>query len=70
VTLHPRVTALFPVFGGEMATAKIQPVKGSEWIFRALCEKILLGLDGLDRWNGDRTGIVFSGEVCYTWPKV
>jgi hypothetical protein len=33
VTLHPRVAALFLVFGGEMAAAKIQTVKGSEWIF-------------------------------------
>lgn len=29
--------------------------------------KILLGLDGLDRRNGHRTGIVFSREICYTW---
>ena len=36
---------LFPVFGGEMATAKIQTVKVGEWrFFRALCEKILLVL--------------------------
>jgi len=38
---------LFPVFGGEMATAKIQTVKGLRVeIFCALCEKILLALDG------------------------
>ena len=30
-------------------------------------QKILLGLDGLDSRNGHRTGIVFSGEICYTW---
>ena len=30
-------------------------------------QKILLGLDGLDRRNGDRTGIVFIGDMCYTW---
>ena len=42
---------LFPVFGGEMATAKIQTVKGAEWRFFAK-QKILLGLDGLDRRNG------------------
>jgi len=31
---------LFPVFGGEMATAKIQTVKGLRVeIFRALCKK-------------------------------
>jgi len=34
---------LFPVFVGEMPTAKIQTVKGLRVeIFRALCEKILL----------------------------
>ena len=33
---------LFPVFGGEMATAKIQTVKGAEWRFFAK-QKILLG---------------------------
>ena len=33
---------LFPVFGGEMATAKIQTVKGKEWRFFAK-QKILLG---------------------------
>jgi hypothetical protein len=49
-----------------MATAKIQTVKGGEWRFFAE-QKILLGLDGLDSRNGDRTGIVFSGEMCYTW---
>ena len=32
---------LFPVFGGEMATAKIQTVKGAEWRFFAE-QKILL----------------------------
>ena len=42
---------LFPVFGGEMATAKIQTVKGAERRFFAK-QKILLGLDGLDRRNG------------------
>ena len=56
---------LFPVFGGEMATAKIQTVKGKGWRFFAE-QKILLGLDGLDRRNGDRTGIVCGGEMCYT----
>ena len=34
---------LFPVFGGEMATAKIQTVKVGEWRFFAK-QKILLGL--------------------------
>ena len=66
MTLHPRVAALFLVFGGEMAAAKIQTVKGSEWIFRTLCKKILLGLDGLDSRNGDRTGIVCGEKLCYT----
>ena len=56
---------LFPVFGGEMATAKIQTVKGAEWRFFAE-QKILLGLDGLDSRNGYRTRIVFSGGMCYT----
>jgi len=51
VTLHPRVAALFLVFGGEMAAAKIQTVKGKGWRFFAK-QKILLGLDGLDRRNG------------------
>ncbi len=56
---------LFPVFGGEMATAKIQTVKGSRVeIFSH--EKILLALDGLDSRNGDIAGIVFGGEMCYT----
>ena len=50
------------VFGGEMATAKIQMVKGSEWrFFRVLCEKILLGLDGLDRRNGIERGLLSVG---------
>ena len=50
-----------------MATAKIQTVKGFRVeIFRALCEKILLGLDGLDRRNGHRMGIVCGGKMCYT----
>ena len=57
---------LFPVFGGEMATAKIKTVKGEAWRFFRTREKILLGLDGLDRRNGDRTGIVCGGEMCYT----
>jgi len=68
VTLHPRVTALFPVFGGEMATAKIQTVKGKGWRFFAE-QKILLGLDGLDRRTGHRTGIVFSWWMCYILRK-
>ena len=55
---------LFPVFGGEMATAKIQTVKGEGWRFFAK-QKILLGLDGLDSRNGNKLlflmgyGIVF-----------
>ena len=51
-----------------MATAKIQTVKGAEWRFFAK-QKILLGLDGLDSRNGDRTGIVFGREMCYTLDK-
>ena len=30
-------------------------------------KKYYSALDGLDSRNGDRTGIVFSGEMCYTW---
>ena len=51
-----------------MATAKIQTVKGLRVeIFCALCEKNYSSLDRLDSRNGYRTGIVFSGEICYTW---
>ncbi len=51
-----------------MAAAKIQTVKGLRVeIFRALCEKILLGLDGLDSRNGHKTGIVSNGEICYNF---
>ena len=35
-----------------MATAKIKTVKGEAWRFFRTREKILLGLDGLDRRNG------------------
>ena len=61
MTLHPRVAALFLVFGGEMAAAKIQTVKGKGWRFFAE-QKILLGLDGLDSRNGDRTGLFSVGR--------
>ncbi|NBH73733.1 hypothetical protein D3Z51_17340 [Clostridiaceae bacterium] len=30
-------------------------------------KKYYSALDGLDRRNGHRTGIVFSREICYTW---
>ncbi len=48
-----------------MATAKIQTVKGKSGFFRTR-EKYYSALDGLDSRNGYRTGIVFSGEMCYT----
>jgi len=41
-----------------MATAKIQTVKGEGWRFFAK-QKILLGLDGLDRRNGVKGGWLF-----------
>ena len=52
---------LFPVFGGEMATAKIQTVKGKSGFFRAR-EKILLGLDCLDSRNGIERGLFSAGR--------
>ncbi len=56
---------LFPVFGGEMATAKIQTVKGLREILflRFFAEKMrLLVLDGLDRQNGHKTRDCFCDE--------
>ena len=51
-----------------MATAKIQTVKGLRVDFFAhFAKKFYSSLDGLDSRNGYRTGIVFSGEICYTW---
>ena len=41
-----------------MATAKIQTVKGEGWRFFAK-QKILLGLDGLDRRNGVKCRLFF-----------
>ena len=59
---------LFPIFGGEMATAKIQTIKDVEMeIFRILCKKYYSALDGLDRRNGDRARIVLSEKMCYTF---
>ena len=60
---------LFPVFGGEMATAKIQTGKGLrvEIFSRILRKKYYSSLDGLDSRNGRRTKIVFSRKMCYTW---
>ena len=57
------------VFGGEMATAKIQTVKGLrvEIFFAPCAKKYYSSLDSLDRRNGYRTEIVFSREMCYTW---
>ena len=49
-----------------MATAKIQTVKGESGDFLR-SKKYYSALDGLDSRNGDRTGIVFGGEMCYTW---
>ena len=44
-----------------MATAKIQTVKGKGWRFFAE-QKILLGLDGLDRRNGVERGLFSAGR--------
>ncbi len=53
---------LFPVFGGEMATAKIQTVKGLRVEIFSHPQKILLGLDGLDRRNGIERGLFSAGR--------
>ena len=52
---------LFPVFGGEMATAKIQTVKGLRVgdFFAHFAKKYYSSFDGLDSRNGRRTRIVF-----------
>ena len=52
---------LFPVFGGEMATAKIQSVKG--------LRKYYSSIDGLDSRNARRTEIVFCNWVWYNFPQ-
>ncbi len=52
---------LFPVFGGEMRAAKIQTVKGIrvEIFSRLLAKKYYPSLDGLDRRNGAKCGLLF-----------
>ena len=47
-----------------MAMAKIQTVEGKEWRLFAK-QKILLGIDRLDRRNGRRIGVAFYDWVWY-----
>jgi len=59
---------LFPVFGGEMATAKIHTVKGFRVeIFSPCAKKYYSSLDSLDRRNGRRTGVAFHDWVWYNF---
>ena len=54
---------LFPVFGSEMATAKIQTVKGFRAeIFALFAKKYYSSLDGLDSRNGVRYRLVSLSE--------
>lgn len=59
----------FPVFGGEMAAAKIQTVKGLRVgdFFAPFAKKYYSSLDGLNSRNGRKTLIACGGEMCYTW---
>ena len=62
--MPPSGDAPAPVFGGEMATAKIQTAKGRRGDFFAPAKKYYSALMVWIVGTG-RAGIVFNGEICY-----